>query len=119
MTFRPPLHKLFTTTAVALLLFVFSLSCRSKDKHFFASEQRYKHALFRGGYETLHFKPDGSVSVRMLINGVDVVTTGQYQRDRLLLKVQLPTGPKPVILFQEIDDQELVSLDTNHKWYEF
>lgn len=93
--------------------------CRHKHPEAtFDSNRQYRHALYRGGYETIKFKPDGSVFVKMLVNGVDVIANGEYERDKVIT-VKLPTGPKRSLVFIETPDRKLLSFDTNHRWGRF
>jgi len=64
------------------------------------------------------FKPNGSVFVKMLINGVDVIANGNYERDKFI-KVKLPIGPQRSLVFIETPDKKLISIDTNHRWEKF
>lgn len=101
-------------------LWLLSLSsCQRKNpESTFDSDRQYRHHLFTGGYETIMFKPNGSVFVKMLVNGVDVIANGTYERNKLIT-VKLPTGSMSSMVFIEIPDKKLLSFDTNHRWEKF
>ncbi|WP_461073351.1 hypothetical protein [Spirosoma horti] len=105
---------------LVLGLWLLSLSgCQRKNpESTFDSDRQYRHALFKGGYETIMFKPNGSVFVKMLINGVDVIANGNYERGKFI-KVKLPDGPQRNLVFLETPDKKLISFDTNHRWERF
>jgi len=117
-------HKVISNrlscSALVVAFGILSLSsCQNQNqKPTFSSEQQYRHALYRGGYETIKFKPDGSVFVKMLVNGVDVIANGKYERDKLIT-IKLPTNPKRNLVFMETPDKKLLSFETNHHWQKF
>jgi hypothetical protein len=106
-----------TNSALMMGLWLLSLSsCQHKHpESSFPSERHYRHALFKGGFETILFKADGSIFVKMLVNGVAVIANGKYERNRLIT-VKLPTGPMRCMIFVEITDEKLLSFDTDHRW---
>lgn len=112
-------NKMSCSALVAAFYILSLSSCQNKRQEAtFSSEQQYRHALYRGGYDTIKFKPDGSVFVKMLVNGVDVIANGKYKRNKLIT-IELPIGPERSMVFVETPDKKLLSFDTSQRWEKF
>ncbi|RYE15725.1 MAG: hypothetical protein EOP45_18245 [Sphingobacteriaceae bacterium] len=100
-----------------LVSLCFLSSCHSSEKGTsFHSQKQYRHRLFKGGYETIRFKPDGKVYVELLENGTTVKANGDYQRDKSQIKLTLLTGPRRNISFWQLPSNELLDSDKNNRW---
>ncbi|WP_345245606.1 hypothetical protein [Nibrella saemangeumensis] len=83
----------------------------------FTSERQYRHALYKGGYETIKFKPNGQVYAKMLVNGTEVEANGNYRiRKKHYIDVALASGPYRKIHFINPIEEELIESNRSFRW---
>jgi hypothetical protein len=105
------------------VLLITILSACTKDKHAeapFASELKFRHPLYKGGFETIKFKPNGQVYAEMLVNGEEVKANGSYKiKDKRRIEVALSTGPYQKIHFFKIADEIMVESSRTFEWMKY